>query len=67
MSEPTVTTITEGECDWALYDHDGDPYPHGIKARRRVDGAGELLDGIYCWRHARMAVDWWCQGVEPEV
>jgi hypothetical protein len=65
LVEPTITTITEGECEWALEDKYGDPYPHGIRARRRVSGAGELLDGIYCIRHAKLAVEWCRVGIEP--
>lgn len=64
---PTVTTIREGTCDWAVPDPhwDGHQMPHGIKARRRVTNAGELLDGDYCVRHAAMAVEWAEQGIEP--
>ena len=58
MPTPTVTPIAEGTCAWALVDKDGELYPYGIKARRRVRDAGEFLDGDYCIRHAKMAVEW---------
>lgn len=64
MTEPTVTTITEGTCDWALVDRYGELYPHGTKATHRVAGAGEMYDGDYCARHARKAVSWSKKGVE---
>jgi hypothetical protein len=50
-----------------MTDRDGYAYPHGIKARRRVERAGEFLDGNYCLRHARMAMDWATREIEVEV
>lgn len=55
---PTITRITGSRCCWALLDKHGDPYPHDIRATRRVVGAGEFYDGDYCKQHADMAVDW---------
>jgi hypothetical protein len=66
-AEPLTTKISEGTCDWALEDKYGELYPHGVLARRRVSGAGEGLDGDYCARHAKMAVEWWREGIEPEI
>lgn len=63
----TVTAIDIGHCCWAMTDRDGYQYPCGADARRRVEGAGELLDGEYCVRHARMAMDWAARGIEPDV
>lgn len=61
----TVTKIDGNArgCDWAMVDKHGMSYPHGIKARRRVTGAGEF-DGDYCIPHATMAVEWSRDGVE---
>ena len=62
---PTRTPITEGLCWWAMtYRSTGEQYPHGIKARWRVRGAGEFLDGDYCSRHADMAMDYAARGIE---
>lgn len=57
--EPTVTKVSVTECEWALVDKNGTQYPHDIRAYWRVSGAGELLDGDYCARHAAMAVRRW--------
>lgn len=55
----TVTKIDGTTCGWAVDDPHwhGHQMPHGIKARRRVENAGEFYDGDYCIRHARMAVE----------
>ena len=68
MDEPTVTTISEGTCEWSVDDPHwyGYQMPHGVKARRRVERAGEFLDGNYCLRHARMALDWATREIEVE-
>jgi hypothetical protein len=54
-----VTKIKRAEaqtCGWALTDRDGFGYPHGVLALRRVEGAGEWWDGIFCVPHAKEAV-----------
>lgn len=68
-ADPTVRPIdgTDRGCDWAMVDKYGELYPHGITARRRVVGAGEMLDGDYCIRHAKEAVRWWRERIEPSV
>jgi len=66
--EPTVMKISEGECTWAVDDPHwrGHQMPHGIRARRRVSGAGEFYSGDFCIRHAALAVQYWRQGSESE-
>lgn len=65
--EPTVTQVSRTTCGWAMVDKYGELYPHDIRAYWRVSGAGELLDGDYCRRHAREAVRWWREKIEPRI
>lgn len=65
--EPSVTRVGVSECDWALVDRNGQQSPHGTRGYWRVSGAGELLDGVYCRRHAFEAVRWWREGIEVAI
>lgn len=65
--EPTITKVAPTECGWAMVDKYGELYPHGVRAYWRVSGAGELLDGDYCARHAAEAVRWWREKIEPRI
>lgn len=65
--EPSVTKVSATDCGWALVGKYGEQYPHGTRAYWRVSGAGELLDGNYCRRHAREAVRWRREGIEVAV
>lgn len=67
VTGPLVTRISDTTCSWAMVAKDGRLYPHAIAARRRVRQAGEFLDGDYCLRHARMAVEWSIAGIEPAI
>lgn len=51
-----MTQITDRSCGWALSDRAGFAYPCGKPATHRVTEAGEEYDGVFCERHARLAV-----------
>jgi len=54
--QPTMTPIAHRTCDWALSDRHGEAYPCGRPATHRVASATEEYNGVFCEKHARLAV-----------
>lgn len=64
---PRIVRVMPGKCEWAVSDKDGMHRPHGIRAIFWVYGTGFGLDGLYCVKHAKMAVQWFQDSIEPLV